>query len=172
MSIFEDFEVQFFFAKNKQLFVRCPCRRALPHLHEFDEASAHHILCHMLGHLLDIKAGQPTLNDSNETISAINQDGLEDELRYVYNDLQNPQLKAARRVDGNVDPGDGPEFRDFGPEQQDCYGADARAELMAEAIRAYLLNPNYLKTVAPNVAARIRAAVNPNPEVNRILQFN
>ena len=43
---------------------------------------------------------------------------------------------------------------------------------MAEAIRAYLLDPNYLKTLAPNVAARIRAAVNPNPEVNRILQFN
>lgn len=172
MSIFEDFEIQFFFAENKKLFARCPCRTALPHLHEFDEVLANHVLCHMLGHFLDLRTGQPTFNDSNETISAINQDGLEDELRYVYNDLQNPKLKAARRLDPDVDPNDRPEFRNFGPEQQDCDGVDARAELMAEAIRAYLLNPNYLKTVAPNVAARIRAAVNPNPEVNRIIQFN
>ncbi|CAM5533420.1 hypothetical protein MAUB1S_08904 [Mycolicibacterium aubagnense] len=172
MSIFEDFEIQFFFAANKKLFARCPCRRALPHLHELDEVSAHHTLCHMLGHFLDLKTGQPALDGSKETIPAINQDGLDDELRYVYNDLQNPELNAARRVDRNVDPNDRTEFQNFGPEQQDCYGTDARAELMAESIRAYLVNPNYLKTVAPNVAARIRAAVNPNPEANRILQFN
>lgn len=95
----------------------------------------------MLCHFLDLKTGRPTLNNSNEIISAINQDGLDDELRYVYNDLHNPELKAARRGDGNVDPNDRPEFRNSGPEQQDCYGADARAELMAEAFRACLLNP-------------------------------
>ncbi|PLP55713.1 hypothetical protein CYK37_29160 [Mesorhizobium loti] len=172
MSIFEDFEIQFFFATNKKLFARCPCRQELSHLHEFDEVSAHHVLCHMLGHFLDLKTGQPALNDSNEIISAIDQDGLDDELRYVYNDLQNPELNAARRVDRNVDPNDRLEFQNFEPEQQGCYGADARAELMAESIRACLLDPNYLKAVAPNVAARIRAAVNPNPEINRILQFN
>jgi hypothetical protein len=43
---------------------------------------------------------------------------------------------------------------------------------MAEAIRAYMQNPNYMKTVAPNVARRIRAAVNPNPNINTIIQFN
>jgi hypothetical protein len=31
---------------------------------------------------------------------------------------------------------------------------------MAEAIRAYMADPNYLKTVAPKTAAAIRAAVN------------
>lgn len=64
------------------------------------------------------------------------------------------------------------EYQGFGPEQRACYGADAQAELMAEAIRAYLQNPNYLKTVAPNVAARIRAAVNTNHDLNQIIQFN
>jgi hypothetical protein len=43
---------------------------------------------------------------------------------------------------------------------------------MAEAIRAYLENPNYLKTVAPKTAAKIRAAVNANPSVNKIIHFN
>ena len=45
-------------------------------------------------------------------------------------------------------------------------------EYIAEAIRAYLTNPNYLKTAAPRTAAAIRAAVNPNPRLNRIIQFN
>ncbi len=43
---------------------------------------------------------------------------------------------------------------------------------MAEAIRAYLQDPNYLKTVAPNVAARIRGAINTTPDLNSIIQFN
>lgn len=43
---------------------------------------------------------------------------------------------------------------------------------MAEAIRAYLANPNYLKTVAPDVAARIRSSVNANPELSPHIQFN
>lgn len=50
--------------------------------------------------------------------------------------------------------------------------ADAPRELMAEAIRAYLADPNYLKTVAPSVAARIRGAVNNNPESSPHIQFN
>jgi hypothetical protein len=105
-------------------------------------------------------------------ILAINQDDINDELRCVYNDCNNPDLNKARQVNLDVDPSDRPEYQDFGPEQRECFGADAQAELMAEAIRAYMQSPNYLKTVAPNVAARIRAAVNPNPNLNRVIQFN
>src|SRR5262245_13202143 len=81
-------------------------------------------------------------------------------------------LNEARRLDPGLRPHDAPEYQGLGPEQRACYGADALAELVAEAIRAYMQNPNYLKTVAPNVAARIRAAVNTNPNLNRIIQFN
>jgi hypothetical protein len=43
---------------------------------------------------------------------------------------------------------------------------------MGEAIRAYLADPNYLKTVAPKTAARIREAVNTHPTLSKIIQFN
>jgi hypothetical protein len=43
---------------------------------------------------------------------------------------------------------------------------------MAEAIRAYLADPNYLKTVAPKTAAAVREAVNSHPILSKIIQFN
>jgi len=43
---------------------------------------------------------------------------------------------------------------------------------MGEAIRAYMANPNYLKSVAPRFAARIREYVNAHPELSKIIQFN
>jgi hypothetical protein len=51
-------------------------------------------------------------------------------------------------------------------------GDDVKRELMAEAIHAYRTNPNYIKTIAPKTAAAIRAAVNPNPLLNKHIQFN
>jgi hypothetical protein len=43
---------------------------------------------------------------------------------------------------------------------------------MAEAIRAYMADPNYLKTVAPKTAAAIRKAVNAHPFLSKVIQFN
>ena len=43
---------------------------------------------------------------------------------------------------------------------------------MAEALRAYMADPNYLKTVAPKTAAAIRKFVNDNPRLNKVIQFN
>ena len=43
---------------------------------------------------------------------------------------------------------------------------------MAEAVRAYMADPNYLKTVAPRTAKAIRAAVNSHPRLRDIIQFN
>lgn len=51
-------------------------------------------------------------------------------------------------------------------------GADTDGELIAEAIRAYMRDPNYMKTVAPKTAARIREYVNRNPNLMDIIQFN
>jgi hypothetical protein len=158
--------------ENKHLFSKCPFRPCLAHLHELDAAQAQRISAHMLGHILDYRAGQTSATHSNEESRGISQDNLSEELRYVYNDCNNSVLNEARRLDPNLRPHDDPEYQGFGPEQRACYGADARAELMAEAIRAYLQDPNYIKTVAPNVAARIRAAVNINHDLNKFIQFN
>jgi hypothetical protein len=59
-----------------------------------------------------------------------------------------------------------------GPQHQGYAGEKMDRELMAEAIRAYMTDPNYFKTVAPNAAAAIRAAVNSHPQLSRLIQFN
>ena len=46
-------------------------------------------------------------------------------------------------------------------------GDDISREYVAEAIRAYMADPNYIKTVAPKTAARIREFVNSNPDWTR-----
>lgn len=89
-------------------------------------------------------------------IGPIKTDGLSAPLRTIYNDLNNPQKHGKL----------------FGPEQSGYGRADVRAELVAEAIRAYMTDPNYIKTVAPDVAKAIRAAVNTNPSLSRLVQFN
>ena len=43
---------------------------------------------------------------------------------------------------------------------------------MAEAFRAYITNPNFMKTVAPKTAATIQHWVNSHPHVSKIVQFN
>lgn len=60
----------------------------------------------------------------------------------------------------------------LGPEHYGYSGAAVDRELAAEAVRAYLMNPNYIKTTAPKLAKAIRAAVNSDPALNRTIQFN
>jgi hypothetical protein len=109
------------------------------------------VYAHELGHAIDQWAGQiPTA-------------GLRGELRSIYNSLNNPH----RRPDG-----DAPFWMRFTPRDQG-YGPDgSRREYIVEAIRAYLADPNYLKTVAPGTAARISEYVNSHPELSKIIQFN
>jgi len=166
--------IQAFFesAEGENLYLNCPFRPHLSRLRELDEATVNNILAHMLGHIIDYKAGRPGRPGSGEAIPAIDQANINPELRYIYNDCNNVALNERRRVDPHTNPDDRLEYGGFGPEDNGCFGVDARAELMAEAIRAYLQNPNYLNTVAPNVAARIGAAVNGNPNLNKIIHFN
>lgn len=84
--------------------------------------------------------------------------GLSKELGRVYEDLNTA---------GWFKPGRGttPKGQGYAANQTD-------AELMAEAVRAYMRDPNYLKTVAPNTARRIREYVNANPNLNKTIQFN
>jgi len=102
------------------------------------------VSAHELAHAIDQLAGQ------------IPSAGLNDELRGVYNNLNNPQNYG----------------KPFGPENNGYKGANIQRELMAEAIRAYMKSPTYLKTVAPKTAGAIRAAVNSNPRLSNTIQFN
>ena len=102
------------------------------------------VIPHEVGHVIDEVAGQ------------ISTAGLNTELRTIYNHLNNPQNYGKR----------------FGPEQNGYRGTSVQRELMVEAVRAYLFDPNYTKTVGPMTAARIRDAVNSNPKLRDLIQFN
>lgn len=76
------------------------------------------------------------------------------ELGRIYRDLNNPDAPAWT-----------PRDLGYPPEQEE-------KEYWAEALRAYMTDPNYMKTVAPKAAALIRAKVNDNPRLRHIIQFN
>ena len=107
------------------------------------------VLGHEVGHAIEEMAGRiPT-------------DGIVKELRSVYNVLNNPAHRGQTQT-----------RRLMGPEQFRYEGAEVHRELIAEAIRACVTDPNYLKTVAPGAAARIRKYVNSHPHLSRQVQFN
>ena len=91
---------------------------------------------------------------------------LRNELQPIYNDLNNGNRNRA--ASGGAAPWAKPER----PEHFGYKGEDIGREYMAEAIRAYMADPNYIKTVAPKTAARIRQYVNENPRLSDTIQFN
>ena len=109
------------------------------------QPQAERVLGHELGHLI------------REMVDRTPTAGLNTELRQVYNTL-NTGMERTRPLTG--------------PQHLGHRGEDVPRELMAEAIRAYLSDPNYLKTVAPKTAAAIRQAVNSHPTLSKIVQFN
>ncbi len=115
---------------------------------------------HELGHVPDEIAGQ------------ISSKGLIGELKTVYNDLNNHWLAAERQRNPKVDPKSRPLLNSFTPETNGYKGSDVEREYIAEAIRAYMRDPTYMKNVAPKTAAAIRAAVNSNPNLSQHIQFN
>lgn len=111
------------------------------------------VIKHEVGHVIDQAAGE------------IPVDGAVKKAQGVYNTLNNGQ----RSYSGLEARASAPSFY---PQHAGYKGAKIQRELMAEAIRAYAQNPNYIKTEAPELAARIRNAVNNNPMINKIVQFN
>jgi hypothetical protein len=129
-------------------------------------------LSHELAHSIDFKGGPAALRarnmgDFNDRKWGIEHKNphlrpeakakLESQLERIYRDLNNP-------VDGEVT------IRT--PEDHGYEAIDADRELWAEAIRAYMYDPNYIKTVAPEVAFMIRDHVNGNRSLRRTIQFN
>ena len=84
-------------------------------------AAAEKVIAHEFGHLVDDIAGR------------VPSAGLNAELRRVYNTLNTGQERTRHLT---------------GPQHMGYRGDDVPKELMAEAIRAYMANPSYLKTVA------------------------
>ena len=114
-------------------------------------SAALRVHAHENAHIIDILAGHiPT-------------EGLMTELRRVYHDLNDPTWRRGRPTKPSLQTT--PEVLGYGPRE-------SPRELIAEAIRAYMADPNYLKSVAPKTAARIRAFVNESPELSRLIQFN
>jgi len=119
--------------------------RSIAFLRSLPPAQAPKVIAHEVGHALDELSGQiPT-------------EGLNVELRQLYNTLNTGQERTTRLT---------------GPQHAGYSEADVPRELMAEAIRVYMVNPNYIKTVAPKTAARIREYANSNPRINQTIQFN
>jgi hypothetical protein len=113
------------------------------------------VVAHETGHAIDHLAGVPSPDES--LWNSIPQSGLTGELKRVFS--------AGSTGEDRI--------RDLVLPQHFGYPAsEVPAELMAESIRAYMANPNYLKTVAPGTAAAIRAAVNSHPILSKIIQFN
>jgi len=109
---------------------------------------------HELGHGLDESVHQIPVTKK-----------MKPELEALYNTTNNPK----RTPDGlNADPEAPlytPKDRGYGPRK-------ANREYMAEAFRIYMLDPNYLKSVAPETAAQIRFYINTHPRIGKIIQFN
>jgi hypothetical protein len=113
---------------------------------DLPEVEAPRVLAHELGHAIDQMAG------------AIPRTGLTRELEQVYSDLATGMQGRARN-------------RTL-PRHLGYSAKESPRELMAEAIRAYMVDPNYLKTVAPKAARRIREHVNAHPRLSKVIQFN
>jgi len=126
-------------------------------------------LSHELAHSIDFKAKPARdTNAFNERAWGIDHKNpdkmppesvakVQGQLERVYQDLNNP-------VDGEV--------KIRSPRDHGYEAIDADRELWAEAIRAYMWDPNYIKTVAPDVAFMIRHHVNRNSSLRKTIQFN
>ena len=121
-----------------------------------------HVMRHELGHAVDDFAGAYTAPGK---LPAISPAGQTKALAGIYDDLNN---RAGPAPIGTVRL----PSRQSTPATDGYKPADHDAERMAEAMRAYLTNPAYIKTVAPGLAAKLRKAVNENPNLKHILTLN
>lgn len=147
-------------------------RRSIAISTDLSDDVAQRVARHEIGHLVDDVAGKGNATRNGAIgFGVIPQGGLKKELGRVYNDINTPPLDPRllrQERTGEIVP------QKFWvtPEGQGYKAADAPGEYMAEAIRAYAEDPNYLKTVAPKTAEAVRQAVNTNPKINNLLQFN
>ena len=109
-------------------------------------AKADRVIAHEVGHLIDGASGL--------SLGAF----PKRETAKVYSDLYTGQAHRTRQLTG-------PQHVGYKP-------SEVPGELIAESIRAYMMDPAYLKTVAPKTARLIREYVNTHPTLSKIIQFN
>lgn len=126
------------------------------------------VVAHEMGHMFDSLARE-WKSDPKANIPK----AARSELNFVYNDLNNPDLNMARQRGVDVERTPRKVYKGYKPEKLGYKsGPEADAELAAELGRAYLADPNYVKTVAPKAAKWWRERVNPHPLFKDIIQFN
>jgi hypothetical protein len=140
--------------------------RSIEYLKTLPPREIPQVIAHEMGHMIDDLAGDFIYLDRGIPIHAIPRDKLDAELKLIYNDLNNWNRNPRNKVEPD------PNAKPIAPEDFGYQGADVFDEYMAEAVRAYIANPNYIKSVAPMTAEAIRRAVKSNPRLRRIIQFN
>jgi len=90
-------------------------------------------------------------------------ENLEGEFRQIYSDLNGAKGDRGKIV---------PRGRQVTPEDFGYRGSDIHREYQIEALRAALTDPNYAKTVAPRVAARLRERLRTSPMTKGTIRLN
>lgn len=112
------------------------------------------VVAHELGHVINHIAGRgeswtPESGESGRKHLIPADEGMQGELREIYKVFNGGKT----------------------PKESAYSGWEAPHELMADAIRLYIEDPNTMKTIAPVTAAKIREFVNNNSNLNKRIQF-
>ena len=106
---------------------------------------------HEVAHAIDVLVGTIPTN------------GIKRELAKIYHDLNDSTWRRGKETRPGLMTR---------PQDRGYRGVEVDEEWIAEAIRAYMADPNYIKSVAPKTAKRIREAVNKHPVLSKVVQFN
>jgi hypothetical protein len=121
-------------------------RRLIDYERDLTDDQVPRVVAHEVGHAIDSLSGK------------IDTKGLSTELKQVYHDLATGRQGETKKQTL--------------PQHLGYPAKEVRDEMVAEAVRAYIVDPNYLKSVAPETAKRIREAVNTDPRIAKVIQFN
>lgn len=130
---------------------------------------------HEMGHLFDDIIG--TLNDSLNAVPVDVLRGFYD----IYNEQKNPYLGFERLRYPQASADDAVPWNGFTPaslgyntvnDETRGLRDHTRRELYAEAVRAYLTDPNAMKAHYPEVAKYLRDMINTNPRLNKYLHLS
>lgn len=132
---------------------------------------ANKTISHELGHMIDDVAGKRIGQKDGIPVNAIPMTGVKKDAGRVYSDMHtDPSDWRFKRQEQSGEPMPSKYWET--PESIGYPKGEADSELMANAISAYASSPNYIKTIAPKLAARVREYVNSHPELKHIIQFN
>lgn len=124
-------------------------------------AAQDRVIAHELGHAID-RFSSPSPKAKGESLNAL------------YNETNNGDFVDAYRATGDIEKAlaRSSKARGYTPKSAGYPEDERPKELMAEAIRAYMGNPEAMKQGYPGIAANIRKAVNSHPDLSQHIQFN